>query len=531
MSLVERALRNAEQHALAELFPTPNPYLADPVGWAEQRLGEFLWSDQKSIMCSVRDHRRTAVHAAHDVSKSFTAGRAAAWWIDVHPPGMAFVVTTAPTWKQVEVILWREIGRAHRKGGLPGRITLACKWWLPFGGNEEIVAIGQKPADPTADSEDMPATFQGIHAPYVLVIIDEAGGVPSWIWGAVGKLVTNDDSRVLAIGNPDYEGSDFETVCRPSSGWNVIHVDGLRSPNFTGESVPPDVSQVLLGRTRVDEIISDYVGPRADNETDEEFDQRCNETPQYLIQVRGLFPADRSDGVIPLSWLRQCQGESATARISPLREPVQLGVDVGGSENGDWTVIAGREGMRAMPTRRDWMLRVDALDAEKIVDLILNAIREVRATSIKVDVGGVGYNVVGSLERRVRQAPDIYWPVTVLPVNVGEASALLDQRQRPRFANIKAEIWWEAGRELSKTPGRWDLTDVDESTITQLTDVRWASDKAERITIEKKADVKKRTGRSPDQADALLLAFYEPKPKGGVVQAARVVDRRHAGRR
>jgi hypothetical protein len=48
-----------------------------------------------------------------------TAARIAAWWLDVHPPGEAFVVSTAPTFSQVRAILWREIGRAHRKGGLP----------------------------------------------------------------------------------------------------------------------------------------------------------------------------------------------------------------------------------------------------------------------------------------------------------------------------------------------------------------------------------------------------------------------------
>jgi hypothetical protein len=51
------------------------------------------------------------------------------WWIDVHPPGEAFVVTTAPTTPQVEAILWRYMGNAHRNASLPGRITLDAKWY------------------------------------------------------------------------------------------------------------------------------------------------------------------------------------------------------------------------------------------------------------------------------------------------------------------------------------------------------------------------------------------------------------------
>jgi hypothetical protein len=135
--------------------------------------------------------------------------RLALWWIDVHPPGEAFVVTTAPTTPQVEAILWRYMGNAHKKGGLPGRITLDAKWYI---GNE-LVAYGRKPADYD------PAAFQGIHARYVLVIIDEAGGVPKSIFDAVDALATNVDARVVAVGNPDDPASHFATICKPGSGW------------------------------------------------------------------------------------------------------------------------------------------------------------------------------------------------------------------------------------------------------------------------------------------------------------------------
>ena len=130
---------------------------------------------------SVVDNRYSAFKASHDVSKSHTMSRLALWWIDVHPPGEAFVVTTAPTTPQVEAILWRYMGIAHKKAGLPGRITLDAKWYI---GNE-LVAYGRKPADYD------PAAFQGIHARYVLVIIDEAGGVPKSIFDAVDALATN----------------------------------------------------------------------------------------------------------------------------------------------------------------------------------------------------------------------------------------------------------------------------------------------------------------------------------------------------
>jgi hypothetical protein len=87
----------------------------------------------------------------------------------VPPPGEAFVVTTAPTTAQVEAILWRYIGAAHRRAELPGRVTLDAKWHI----GQQLVGDCRKPADYDQ------AAFQGIHARYVLVIIDEADGVRS----------------------------------------------------------------------------------------------------------------------------------------------------------------------------------------------------------------------------------------------------------------------------------------------------------------------------------------------------------------
>ena len=128
------------------LDPPEDPYLHDPDGWTRTRLGEHTTDDQITIMRSVVDHRYVAVPSCHDVGKSFSAARITAWWLDVHPPGEAFVVTTAPTAAQVSGILWREIGKAHRKGKLKGYVTGANEWKLHWGvGREqttELVAVG-----------------------------------------------------------------------------------------------------------------------------------------------------------------------------------------------------------------------------------------------------------------------------------------------------------------------------------------------------------------------------------------------------
>jgi hypothetical protein len=104
-----KAERDAAERAAASAR-----YTADPTGWINERLGEFIWSKQRDIAESVRDNRRTAVKSCHDAGKSFISSRIATWWIDTHPPGEALVVSTAPTYQQVHAILWEEIRKAVR---------------------------------------------------------------------------------------------------------------------------------------------------------------------------------------------------------------------------------------------------------------------------------------------------------------------------------------------------------------------------------------------------------------------------------
>lgn len=143
----------------------------NPAVWAKDVLGEDMWSMQTTICDSVENNRFTAVQSCHAAGKSFLASRLSAWWIATTPMDQVFLVTTAPTARQVSSILWRYIQRAHnlakeRGYPLPGQILSSPipSWKI----NGELVGIGQKPPD----KED--SAFQGFHAEKILVVIDEA---------------------------------------------------------------------------------------------------------------------------------------------------------------------------------------------------------------------------------------------------------------------------------------------------------------------------------------------------------------------
>ena len=173
--------------------------------------------------------------------------------------------------------------------------------------------------------------------------------------------------------------------------------------------------------------------------------------------------------------------------------PVELGVDVGAG--GDWTVARERRGVKV---GRVWRARTP--DPQEATGLILEAIRETAATSVKVDAIGIGWGIVGMLREALADSK-----VVIHAVNVGQVA--LDPT---RFPLLRDQLWWDIGRELSRDGG-WDLTGLDDGTLAQLIAPRYKQ--LARVKIEKKEETKKRLGRSPDDADALLLAYYDPPPE------------------
>ena len=437
-------------------------YASDPVSWVHERLKDRTWSKQREILEALVDNDNVAVPACHNVGKSWIASRIAAWWIDVHPVGDAFVVTTAPTHRQVRNILWRELFKAHRSAGLPGELN-QTEWWI----DGEIVAFGAKPADQDPDA------FQGIHANHVLVVIDEASAVPRALWTAADTLASNDGSKIFAIGNPDSSRTYFYEICQPGSGWHVINIDAFETPNFTHERVGSAMVSKMLSR----------------NWVEEKRRQWGEDSPLWASKVRGRFPTEDTDGVVPWGMVQSCRAEDLG-----LYDPdhVELGIDVGAG--GDETVVYERAGMKAT---RCWKL--NETQSERLTNKLVKIINESGATRVKVDVIGIGWGVVGHLRAAGSEG---HHKATILPVNVGK------KPNSKRFVKLRDEIWWMA-RELSEE-GAWDLSAVGDETLTQLLAPSWEVAAGGRIKVESKDVTRLRLGRSPDEADALLLAFYAP---------------------
>lgn len=455
-------------------------YAHAPVAWIQERARGFLYEKMRLIAQSVHDNRRTAVPSCHDAGKSWLSARICMWWLDSSEPGEAFVVTTAPSAKQVKSILWKEMRRVYVTTKMPGRMN-QTEYWM----NNEMVAMGRKPND------DDPTAFQGIHSRKVLVLMDEACGIPEALYIAANSLIANEFGRMLAIGNPDDPDSYFARICGPGSDWNIISISVFDTPNFTGIDAPQEVKDVLVNKIYEEEMRKD-VGI---------------DSPVYISKVLGRFPENKKDGVILLSWIRQCQIDDPSTYTSEQLLPVELGVDVGAG--GDETSIRERRGIVA---GRAWEAKTP--QPEQAFALVVDAILECKPTRVKIDVIGIGWALLGMLRstalrgRHYNEVIDGEIDISgidFVPVNVGVAAP-----DPERFLRFRSQLWWECGREACRTKS-WNLSLVDDLTVSQLTDPLWHPDLANRHVVETKQDTMKRTNKpSPNRADALLLAFCEP---------------------
>jgi hypothetical protein len=454
-------------------------------------LQEYVWAMQTRILESIRDNKQTAVRSCHSSGKSHITSRAVGWWLDpkVHALGSAFAVTTAPSWPQVEAILWRYIRRLHAKAKLPGRVTLDCQWHMSEKGSkyrigdpsEELIAMGRKPADYDENA------LQGIHAMYVLGVIDEANNVPKQLFDAMLAITTNDFSRVLAIGNPDDPASHFAEICRPGSGWNVIDI-----PAFIVPTISPEFAEEFeLGDIRADYNLEEEDIP---------------EELQHTLVTEGWIRARAQDwGVGSPLWESRIMGRFPLVSDDTLISPAMLqkGYDCkqSGLEWGTYGADIARMGAdksvvylnRGFQVRfhKEWAKK----DTEESADLIAAELDKhgLNRWPCNIDAIGVGAGVFDKLRRRRYNVRAIY----------GSEKA----RNAKRYRNRRAEMYWQFRTLLDE--GVIDLDEEDTVLAAQLGSIKWWEDSSGRIQVESKDDMRERGLPSPDRADAAVMSILK----------------------
>jgi phage terminase large subunit len=443
--------------------------LKDPTLFAQYILRHRLWSKQLEILQSVLRYARTAVKACHASGKTFTAAEVVLWWITRFVDAIA--ITTAPTWTQVERVLWAEIRNAAY-----GSII---KYPKPHATSLQLgpgrYAIGL--------STNEGVRFQGFHG-NVLIVLDEAPGILPEIWEAIEGIRAGGDVRVLALGNPTIaSGPFYDAFTSQREGWNLITISAFDTPNLAGITL----EQLLqLPEEELNHNPCPYLTSR--QWVKEKYLEWGPGHPLWESRVMGNFPADDPQALIPLQYAEQARLRQVAAADGG--EPFEAGVDV--ADGGDnETVLCVRQGSRIVLIKA-WTQR----DSRGEVVVALAPYKS-RLALVKVDKVGVGAyfeKYLTDLGYKTRG------------VNVGEAPY-----NSERFANLKAQLYWG----LRERFQQGDICGaLDERTIAQLSSIRYELTARGQIAIESKEKMAKRGVKSPDRAEALMLAFAAGKSHG-----------------
>jgi hypothetical protein len=163
--------------------------------------------------------------------------------------------------------------------------------------------------------------------------------------------------------------------------------------------------------------------------------------------------------------------------------PVTAGLDVAGPGE-DETVLVLVEGSHVLALQA-WT----EADPRGAIAVALAPYRQ-RLEAVQVDAAGIGYYLGKHLE-------DLDYPVRL--VNVGESSS-----QSDRYRNLKAEFYWSLRLRFQ----RGAVAGLrDERAIGQLAGILYRHTSRGQVEIETKAEARKRGVKSPDRAEAVMLAF------------------------
>jgi hypothetical protein len=417
---------------------------ADPDEWQEEVLRAYG-----------RGERRISIRSCHGPGKTAVAAWCAAHQLLTRYPQKT--ACTAPTGGQLYDALFAEIKKWLKRA--PPALTDLFD--MKAERIELKAAIEESFLTARTARPEKPEALQGIHSDWVLLIVDEASGVPEQIFEAAAGSMSGKNATTLLLSNPvRTSGLFFDTHHRLKHEWMTMHVSHKDSER---------VSEAF-----VKEIASRY------GENSNAFRIRC----------LGEFPRSDQDTVIPFELV-----ESAMKRdVRPvMTAPMVWGVDVARFGD-DRTALCKRRGNTVVEPPQSWR-NLDTMQVCGRIKHEYDTAGSDRPVEILVDVIGLGAGVADRLREMGLPARGI---------NVSELPAL-----GGNYLNLRADLWWRAREWFAKRDCLLPDDSTEEEPLSaELVGVRYkVRDSSGKVQVEGKAEMKKRGLASPNLADAFILTF------------------------
>lgn len=459
---------------------------ADPARFCVEALGFEPWhcddlgcDTQREILRSCARNDSVAVRSGHKDGKSRLVA-ALALWEFVCWPGSRTIIT-APTHRQINEIVWREIRELY----LNARVKLGGDLAITPNGGLRHHTLRTQVFGFSTDEADR---FSGISGARVTYIVDEASGVSPQVYRAIaGNRMGG--ARLILISNPTQPTGEFFDAFHSKAALYTRH----------------HMSSVLLA-----DAIADGRVPRipglADRETIERFAREWGrDSDEFRVRADGEFASRGAQSVIVAE-----DYDAAVRRWEPFsRQPelrshrLEVGVDVAHFGD-DASVVIGARARHVLPPVAHHRLDGPQL-AQRVIDFVRahgvhNDGASIPRPRVRIEAVGVGVSCYDALRHDPRARG----------IEIVKFDPAARSREPKKFANLRAEAWFNARKLLSAAPYQLPESQLmrDDALAPQ-----YKYDSTNRYLIEPKKDIKARLGRSPDHGDALVILLWNP-PEG-----------------
>jgi phage terminase large subunit len=424
-------------------------YLHDPSSFVADILKIQPDAWQRELMDAVaRGERKISVRSGHGVGKSTVTSWVLLWHILFRYPSKA--VVTAPTSAQLFDALFAEL-----KGTI-NNLPPVLRELLDV--KTDRIELKAAPTESFISARtsraEQPEALAGVHSEYVLLIADEASGIPESVFEAASGSMSGHSATTILLGNPTRSsGYFYDTHNRLRSDWWTRRVSCLDS-------------------SRVSAAYIAEMGKRYGEESN-----------AFRIRVLGEFPLADNDTMIPIDLIDgACDRDVASSPTAS----VLWGLDVA-RFGSDSSALCKRQS-NVVTELRTWR----NLDLMQLCGAVINEYESssVRPAEILVDSIGLGAGVVDRLR-------ELGLPVR--GINVSESPSMAGT-----YRNLRAELWGKAKAWLERRDCKLPR---DDRLSSELATVRYSFSSSGKLQIESKDDIRRRGLPSPDVADAFVLTF------------------------
>lgn len=361
--------------------------------------------------------------------------------------------------------LWTEMAHWQNKSKLLSQAFTWTKTRIFATDHPETWWMSARTWNKSADKQQQSATLAGLHAEYIMFVLDESGGIPDAVMAsAEAALSTCTEGHLLQGGNPtNLDGPLYRACTSERNLWKVYEMTG--DPDDPNRSARVSVE---WARSQIEKYGKD--------------------NPWVLVNVFGKFPPSSFNALIGPDELQA----AVKRRYRPAEfsaHPMILGIDVARFGD-DSSIIFPRQGLQAFNP-----FQYRNLDGTQGAEHTIHKWNDLEADACFIDnTGGFGASWIDNLYRLGKSPIGVHFSQD--PIS-------------PKYYNKRAEIVFECIEWIKRGGALPDIPElINALTVTTYTF------KGDKLLIEPKEDVKQKlNGMSPDHMDALCLTFSMPVEK------------------